>query len=683
MQSAKNRKWISFLLLMLAVLLPLVGLSDEKERKTVRVGWYDSSFCYFDRFGRRCGIDYEYQQKISAYTGWSYEYVEGSWPTLFQMLKDGEIDLLSDVSYNPERVAYMFFPDLPMGSESYYIYIDAGNTAITADNPQSLNGKRIGVNKGSVQEGFLGEWMERNRVTLEIIPMVEDEGTAMEMVTRGEIDGFASIYSFSSEQKVVPLCRIGSSDYYYAVNRNRPDLLAELNVALAGIQDEDPFFMERLNEERMYTIRTNTYLNADQESWIQEHGSIRVGYREDYLPFCQTNRDTGELTGALKDYLVHAESSLRSARIHFETFPYETTEKAIEALKAGEIDCVFPVYLNSYDAEQMGIRLTNAAMKTELNVVMPVSDIQGLSKDSHLVIAGREGDLNLDTFVKDRFPESRVDRYDSGEAVLSAVRAGKADCAILSNYRIFSLEEQLSSYKLITIPTGETMPLSFAVNWDDRECYFILNKTVVMTKIEEMDSALASYMRSDRKVTFALFLRDNWISVMVILSVIFFIIIVLLLQKLRAEKMSNERQRMMEEGLRRELQQKEQLNTAMNMVYKDPLTGVKSKHAYNEAEERMDRRIEEGTVSRFSVAVFDLNDLKRINDTQGHEAGDEYIRTACRLICTHFKHSPVFRIGGDEFVAILEGVDYENQREILEQFEKQILGNLENEKIVV
>lgn len=61
----------------------------------------------------------------------------------------------------------------------------------------------------------------------------------MDMVTRGEIDGYASIYTFSSEQKVVPVCRIGSSEYFYAVNKNRPDLLAELNMALAGIQDED------------------------------------------------------------------------------------------------------------------------------------------------------------------------------------------------------------------------------------------------------------------------------------------------------------------------------------------------------------------------------------------------------------------------------------------------------------
>ncbi|MBR5909719.1 MAG: transporter substrate-binding domain-containing protein, partial [Schwartzia sp.] len=73
------------------------------EGKVVRVGWYDSQFNYSDRFGRRSGYAYEYQQKIAAYTGWTYEYVEASWPDLFDMLKKGEIDLLSDVSYTKER----------------------------------------------------------------------------------------------------------------------------------------------------------------------------------------------------------------------------------------------------------------------------------------------------------------------------------------------------------------------------------------------------------------------------------------------------------------------------------------------------------------------------------------------------------------------------------------------------
>ena len=680
-----RRMLISVLILSLfaVMLLPFHAYAAEKERKVVRAGWFDSSFCYYDQFGRRCGIDYEYQHKISAYTGWTYEYVEDSWPNLFQMLKDGEIDLLSDVSYKPEREEYISFPDLPMGTESYYIYIDAGNRNITASSLSTLDGTRIGVNAGSVQEGFLKDWAKRNNISLEVVPLSVDEDESMEMVLSGELDGYASIYTFSSEQKVMPVCRIGSSEYYYAVNKNRPDLLAELNMALAGIQDEDPYFNQKINEERLYGTRTNAFLTPTQEDFLTEHGAIRVGYLKDYLPFCFTDRESGELSGALKDYLIHASNNLSSPEVRFEGVPYSTTEEALSAMKAGEIDCIFPLYLSSYDSNERGIRLTDPAMTTEMNAVMRESDNQGLSRDSAIVFAVPDGDINTEAFIMDQYPSSSIRHYPSEEACLKAVASSDADCTLVSNYRLPLFEDPIKKYKFLTVPSGESVEMSFGVMDTERDLYFLLNKTAVMTKGEDMASALASYMHSAKRVSFMQFLKDNWAAAILVLTVFFVIIIFLLLQRLKMEKKANEQQRMMEEGLRRELHQKEQLQSAMEMAYRDPLTGVKSKHAYNEAAERMDERIAEGSVKRFSIIVFDLNDLKVINDSRGHEVGDEYIKDACKLICTCFKHSPVYRIGGDEFTAILEGEDYENQEELLTKFEKQILMNLDRNKTVV
>ena len=194
MRLSKILKRMIVILLLFVFLInmsaPFRASPEEPEQKVVRVGWYESSFCYFDQFGRRCGIDYEYQQKISAYTGWTYEYVEGSWPELLQKLKDGEIDLLSDVSYKPDREEFMLFPDLPMGTESYYMYISMENREITADNLSSLNGKRIGVNKDSIQEGFLTDWKKNNSLSFEIVPLVLEEDESMRLVADGELDGW-------------------------------------------------------------------------------------------------------------------------------------------------------------------------------------------------------------------------------------------------------------------------------------------------------------------------------------------------------------------------------------------------------------------------------------------------------------------------------------------------------------
>ena len=134
---------------------------------------------------------------------------------------------------------------------------------------------------------------------------------------------------------------------------------------------------------------------------------------------------------------------------------------------------------------------------------------------------------------------------------------------------------------------------------------------------------------------------------------------------------------------KRETEHKAELGKAQSIANTDTLTGVKSKHAYHEYLVRLEKEIEENSSMQFAFAVCDVNNLKVVNDTQGHKAGDEYIKRACRLICAAFQHSPVFRIGGDEFVAILRGQDYENRKKILEDFNLQIEENLKKGEVII
>ena len=99
----------------------------------------------------------------------------------------------------------------------------------------------------------------------------------------------------------------------------------------------------------------------------------------------------------------------------------------------------------------------------------------------------------------------------------------------------------------------------------------------------------------------------------------------------------------------------------------DALTHVKNRHAYLSAEEHLDQQIAEDRDPDFAIVILDVNDLKKINDTDGHKAGDQYLCDACAIICDIFDHSPVFRIGGDEFAVIVQGRDYERVDELVEQ----------------
>ena len=551
MSRLQRKKMISFavcLLLALCAAAPFPARAQEADKNVVRVGWYESTYCYRDRYGERRGIAYEYQRRIAAHTGWTYEYVEDSWPNLLQMLIDGEIDLLSDVSYKEDRADKMLFPALAMGAESYYIYIDADNTTISSEDLQSLSGKRIGVNKGSFQEGLLREWAEKNNVAPEIVELTDDEAYSMSMLAQGDIDAFVSMDSFGAQQRVVPVTKIGASDYYFAVNKDRPDLLAALNNAMTAIQDEDPYFNQRMFDEYVDVTKSNAFLAPGQESWLEAHGTIRIGYQEDYLPFCATDAQTGELTGALKDYLAHASTCLKNADIRFEAVPYPSTDAALAAMKRGEIDGAFPINLSTYRGETMGVLTINPIMKTEMSVLMRAEGRPELAAGKALTVAIDAGNTNFETLIRDALPAWTIARYPSVEDCFRATASGEADGVLACSYRMSVYEPLRQKYRLVALPTGETMELSIAVGAENPELYSILNKIANLSASEDMEYALVSYMYSGQKVSLMDFLKDNWIGVFVALSAVFFVILFLLYQKLKAERRANEQQRLLEEA---------------------------------------------------------------------------------------------------------------------------------------
>ena len=112
---------------------------------------------------------------------------------------------------------------------------------------------------------------------------------------------------------------------------------------------------------------------------------------------------------------------------------------------------------------------------------------------------------------------------------------------------------------------------------------------------------------------------------------------------------------------------KENLTEARRMAAVDALTGVKNKTSYTLWEEKINEEIKKGEKEPFAVVVCDINSLKAVNDLYGHKEGDACIKNGCRKICGVFSHSPVFRIGGDEFVVILSGEDYAVRNRLLEQ----------------
>ena len=135
--------------------------------------------------------------------------------------------------------------------------------------------------------------------------------------------------------------------------------------------------------------------------------------------------------------------------------------------------------------------------------------------------------------------------------------------------------------------------------------------------------------------------------------------------------------------MRREQEIVKRLYAANEKAYRDDLTGVKSKAAFTENAEELQTQIARGTAEPFAIVVCDVNGLKHINDTYGHKAGDEHIIKASKMICDIFQHSPVYRTGGDEFVAILTDRDYLIRRELLLALHDRSVEHISADEVVI
>ena len=127
----------------------------------------------------------------------------------------------------------------------------------------------------------------------------------------------------------------------------------------------------------------------------------------------------------------------------------------------------------------------------------------------------------------------------------------------------------------------------------------------------------------------------------------------------------------------------QELGNAIQLAYTDPLTKIKNKYAYVEMEERIDKQIAKDEIKEFAIIVFDLNGLKTINDTKGHDAGDKYIVQAVKTISNYFGDKELYRFGGDEFVLIMDDERYKNRKNLIDQFNRYIEGCINTDKPVI
>ena len=531
------------LLLLLSAVLPVKAAAETAPAKVVRVGSFEDTFNYVNEKGARKGYGYELLETLSGYTGWQFEYVTCDWSDCFEKLKNGEIDIMGDISYTEDRAEEMLFSDEPMGEEKYYLYADFSRTDISASDFKTLNGKKIGVLMGTEPEEMLTEWEEKHGIKTEHVNISDNEDVKQKLANH-EIDCFVSLEeAFWAELGISTMTRVGESSIYYAINKDRPDIKEELDYAMSVLDEADPFYTADLYK-RYFSLDYTPILTGEEKAWLKEHGAIRMGFLTSDGGVSNFDPATGKLTGAITDYIQFATGCLGNQELEFQIVGYDSIEAELDALKSGEIDMIFHFDQNPNLAEEYRVACTSTTWITNL---MAVTNKQHFNESKANRIAVPKNKLSLKKYLAFYYPQWEIVDCDTQEDAAKLIETGRADCFVTG---ISSEENYSKKYGFYSVPLLNPVKSCFAVKSGNCSLLSILNKTIKAKPINLLAGSIAMYQSSARKVTLSEFIKDNFFMVLLISSIavaVVLLTILKLLQKARkaeaaAKKAANDTQ---------------------------------------------------------------------------------------------------------------------------------------------
>ena len=514
------------LLLLLSALFPVKAAAETVPAKVVRVGSFEDTFNYVNEKGIRKGYGYELLQTLSGYTGWQLEYVTCDWSDCFEKLKNGEIDIMGDISYTEDRTEEMLFSDEPMGEEKDYLYADLSRADISASDYKTLNGKKIGVLMGTEPEVMLTEWEEKYNLKTQHVNISNNED-AKQKLANHEIDCFVSMEeSFWTELGISTITRVGSSDIYYAINKDRADIKEELDNAMRALEDADPFYTADLYK-RYFSMDYTPILTGEEKAWLKKHGAIRMGFMTGDSGVSVYDPSTGELTGTITDYIRFAKDCLGNQELEFQMVGYDSQKAELDALKSGEIDMVFHFDQSPNLAEEYRVACTNTTWTSNM---MAVTNKEHFNETQANRVAVPQNKISLTRYLAVYYPQWEIVDCAAQEDAARLVKDGQADCFVTG---VSSQENYSKKYDFYSVPLPSPAKSCFAVNSGNGILLSILNKTIKAMPANMLTASLAMYKSAARKVTLGEFIRDNFFMVLLVSSIFVAVILLAILKLLR------------------------------------------------------------------------------------------------------------------------------------------------------
>ncbi len=464
----------------------------EEQPEVLRVGFFAfSGYHTIGEDGRRNGYGYEFLQRLAIHAGWSYEYVgyDGSYADALDMLRRGEVDIVTSVSKTPEREEEFLFSDQDIGVNSTIFTVKAGNEAIVEGDYTTYDGITVGMLEGNSKNANFERFAQTHSFTYTPVYFAgQDELSAA--LQGGQVDA-AVTGSLRLLEDEWLLESFDASPFYICTRKDRVDLMEQINEAINEMDLHDPNWRGTLHERYYATDQSGSIImNAGERAFLANRRAsgepLRLLINPDRAPYCYF--ENGQAKGILPAIFDRLAQQLG---LTYEFVPVKDRDEYYALRLAGAADVVLDFAGDYYMAEEEGYRITVPYFQTNFARLT----LDGFTGTVERVAAMERADA-INGYIASRYPEEALIRCKTSEECVQAVLDGRADATFLYAYAAERYIQQDERNRLSSVVFGETS-MAYAVGSNvpnGRYLLSLLDKGADSFTSTELDAIVAREM---------------------------------------------------------------------------------------------------------------------------------------------------------------------------------------------
>ncbi|WP_066646908.1 diguanylate cyclase [Christensenella timonensis] len=515
------------LLFLAGAFFPVIGHAQEK-KNTIRVAYpIQHGLTELDENGNYSGYTYEYLQEIAQYTGWDLEFVQFAGEvdeqlnSALETVQSGEVDVMGGIVYNEELAKMYDYPSYNYGTGYSTLNVLEDNTKINETNLKTLDNIRIAIyEKAVTRNAELQQFCEANGLSPEIISFDSLKG-AEDAVRDGQADAMIG-NDLTPVEGMRSVANFAPKPYYFIATKGDTEIVNGLNAAILKINDADPYFATTLYEKYFKNDTGKLYLSDEEQEYVQNAGTIRVGVTTGRAPFQYVDEQSGEAKGISIDLLDYISES---TGLSFQIVTASDYDELMQLVNDGDVEMIAGMNYDYDTAAEYGAALTRPFITSQSVLVLN-------KKAENSDLTGKKVAVVEGTILPEGYEEEVVVLwYTTPEACISAVNKGEVDYTYGDGYAVQYYVNQSRYENVVLIPqSSQTQKLCFGiVKPADANLLSTINKAIRSIPTETMQSIMNSNtIRPQDKVTWTDYVESNPWEVLAAVIVLAAAVIVLL-----------------------------------------------------------------------------------------------------------------------------------------------------------